>query len=305
MKASIDAPKGYDLLGSVHSWIYPDIQPVPEKTWESKFGRVFSFNRRKAAITIEQQKPGDILQVTWNNESVSETEVQRKMQGTLGLHVDTGPAIKAMMSDPAISRFGPTVSGIRPYSADNPFEALIKAIIQQQVSYIAANRFTQRLVLGTTRPIFLDGVDLFMFPDSHTLSNLTLDQLRSFGVGYKARYLSEISSQVSEGKLNLGSLEGKRASHVKEALAPVRGVGTWTIELLMISGLGDYSQFPYGDLVIGKILGKLYKDGEKMSRAEVRAQSDSWGTEGPMVLYLLMSAEVLGYLNDQSQAEDS
>ncbi|UCE10539.1 MAG: DNA-3-methyladenine glycosylase 2 family protein [Candidatus Thorarchaeota archaeon] len=297
MDTTLDSPDGYDLMASVHSWIYPEIQPVPEKTWNCCFGRVFSFKSGKAAVIIEQHQSGDRPRIKWDNESVCESEVRDKMIWTLGLQVDTGPAIEAMKSDPVIRDYAQLLNGIRPYSADTPFEALVKAVIQQQVSYKAANRFTERIVLGTAKPIRFDGVELFSFPDSQTLATLSETQLRSFGVGYKAGYISEVSRLVSRGTLDLDSLKGRDAESVKAQLESVRGVGMWTIELLMISGLGDFSQFPFGDLVIRNVLGELYKGGERMTRKEVQAKSKTWGSAGPMVLYLLMSAEVLGYLN--------
>jgi 3-methyladenine DNA glycosylase/8-oxoguanine DNA glycosylase len=59
-------------------------------------------------------------------------------------------------------------------------------------------------------------------------------------------------------------------------------------------GLGDLTIFPFGDLVIRNILGELYNNGIRMTKSQVINKSEDWGREGPSILYLLMSAYVLG-----------
>ncbi|MHA2222258.1 MAG: hypothetical protein ACXAAO_09380 [Candidatus Thorarchaeota archaeon] len=80
-------------------------------------------------------------------------------------------------------------------------------------------------------------------------------------------------------------------------LKPIRGIGEWTVKVLSIAGLGDFSVFAYSDLVIQKILGNLYNDGRRMTAKQVQDRAMTWGDEGTKVLYLLMSAEVLGLID--------
>ena len=83
---------------------------------------------------------------------------------------------------------------------------------------------------------------------------------------------------------------------ITEVLKPIKGIGTWTIDAFCIAGLGKFSVFPCGDIGVRNLLGVLYGT-ESFSEKEAKAKSESWSSSGPMVLYLLMCAEVLGLIN--------
>jgi 3-methyladenine DNA glycosylase/8-oxoguanine DNA glycosylase len=85
-------------------------------------------------------------------------------------------------------------------------------------------------------------------------------------------------------------------------LKPIKGIGDWTVKVLSLAGLGDFSVFPYSDLVIQKILGSLYNKGQRMTAKQVQAKSAYWGEAGTKVLYLLMSAEVLGFIGSAEKS---
>ncbi|MGY5861580.1 MAG: hypothetical protein RTU09_04335 [Candidatus Thorarchaeota archaeon] len=296
MKLTLRVPAGYDLVSSVHSWIYPDIQPVPEATWEQGMGRVFTFDNESSGILVSQLRPGATLTVLTESASFTKEQVRKKIRWVLGLKVDVSDALATMQDDSIISDIAPSVAGIRPYVTNSPFEGLVKSIIQQQVSYRAANVLTKRLVLELTRAHELDGRKLYPFPTSLQLLNSGEEVLRALGLGYKVNYILEMASLDVSGEVNLEGLLGCPHEEIMDALTSIRGVGEWTVQMLMIAGFGDFTVFPYGDLGIQNLLGNLYQHGTRMTKNEVIEKAHSWGDAGPMVLYLLMCADVLGFV---------
>ncbi len=294
MRLTLRVPAGYDLVSSVHSWIYPDVQPVPEVTWKQGVGRVFTFGNESARVLVGQLRPGATLKVLAESASFSREQIRNKIRWVLGLKVDVSDALAAMQADPIISDIAPSVAGIRPYVANSLFEGLVKSIIQQQVSYRAANVLTKRLVLELTCAHELDGRKFYPFPTSSQLFRSGEEGLRALGLGYKASYLVEIASLDVSGEVNFEGLLGCSQVEVMDTLTSIRGVGEWTVQTLMIAGLGDFTVFPYGDLGIQNLLGNLYQHGKRMTKNEVIEKTHSWGNAGPMVLYLLMCADVLG-----------
>jgi DNA-3-methyladenine glycosylase II len=292
----INVPNDYDLLSSVHSWIYPDIQPVPERTGPTFFGRVYTFDNQRVVLVLSQKKRDARIRIDH-----SETDIERRilrafLKRIFNLDFEIDDALKQMSKDPVIAHLVPDVAGIRPYMSPTPFEALIKTIIQQQVSYRSANVFTQRMILGLTKPVLFKNQLWYDFPDAKTIIEIGPDGLRDFGFGYKVEYIHRIASLVAKGELELDSLIEVPYDEVFTRLKPIRGIGEWTIRVLSIAGLGNFSVFAYDDLVIQKILGHLYNKGTRMSSSQVLEITNSWGESGSMVLYLLMCAEVLGYL---------
>jgi DNA-3-methyladenine glycosylase II len=153
--------------------------------------------------------------------------------------------------------------------------------------------------LGLTKPIIFHRTKTYRFPNPEIILGTGVETLRKFGLGKKSEYLTEISSLIVSGDLNLNSLRHSSYEDITEVLNPIKGIGPWTIDAFCIAGLGKFSVFPYGDVGIQNLLGKLYRSGLKFTKREVIEKSDSWGKSGPMVLYLLMCAEVLGLIDQQ------
>ena len=303
MKLTLRVPAGYDLVSSVHSWIYPDVQPVPEVTWKQGVGRVFTFGNESARVIVGQLRPGATLKVLAESASLSREQIRNKIRWVLGLKVDVSDALAAMQDDPIISDIAPSVAGIRPYIANSLFEGLVKSIIQQQVSYRAANVLTKRLVLELTCAHELDGRKLYPFPTSSQLFNSGEEALRALGLGYKASCILEIASLDVSGEVDLEGLLGCPHEEIMDTLTSIRGVGEWTVQTLMIAGLGDFTVFPYGDLGIQNLLGNLYQHSTRLTKNKVIEKALSWGDAGPMVLYLLMCADVLGLVGTSGRSK--
>ncbi|MFW9966549.1 MAG: DNA-3-methyladenine glycosylase family protein [Candidatus Thorarchaeota archaeon] len=296
MPLELEVPPNYDLLQSVHSWIYPDIQPVPEVTGPNFFGRVFRIKGVKIPLIFKQRAPGKLLEISFPKDFAADRDIIVFSRRILGLDKSMDSALSRMKCDPSLKRFAATVKGIRPYLAESLHEALVKSIIQQQISYRSANVVTQRLILGLSEENVFNGVALYSFPSPEEISSCGLDGLGKFGIGYRSQYVHRISSLVASGELDLESLLALSFSEIMKILGPIRGIGEWTVQAAMIAGMGDLSIFPFGDLVIQNILGTLYNNGVRMTKNQVIKKSEEWGREGPSILYLLMSAYVLGLI---------
>jgi 3-methyladenine DNA glycosylase/8-oxoguanine DNA glycosylase len=102
---------------------------------------------------------------------------------------------------------------------------------------------------------------------------------------------------ISNSELVVEDLSNLHYDELFSLLKPITGVGEWTIQALSIASLQDFSVFPYGDLAIQNVLGNILNKGKRLTKAEVEEFSDECGKSGPMVLYLIMSAYVLGWIN--------
>ncbi|MBD3406837.1 MAG: hypothetical protein GF411_12040 [Candidatus Lokiarchaeota archaeon] len=301
IKFSISVPRRYNLLSSIHAWIYPDIQPVPERTGEQWFGRLFTFDESEVPLYISQQSPGEDLEIHCIESEVPKQKIIEKIESILSLNYDIRPSLDIISEEFEFDKLEEEISGIRPYLSDTLYEALVKSIIQQQVSYRAANVLTKRLVEFVASPITFHSQDLFGFPKYTQLLKLGENGLRELGIGFKSPYILQISEKIRSGELNLETLKDSSYHEISKILRPIKGIGDWTIQALLIAGVGDFSQFPYGDLGIQNLLGRIYNNGIRIKKQKVIEISSKWGESGPMVLYLLMCADVLGLLGDLSR----
>lgn len=179
-------------------------------------------------------------------------------------------------ADPVMARLveahGPCRLDLRP----DPFEALGRSILYQQLAGAAARTITGRVMA------LFDGA----FPTPAQLLKVDEDALADCGVSAQKRgYLLGLARAVEAGDLDLGGLDRRSDEEVVEALTEVKGIGRWTAEMFLMFSLGRPDVLPVGDLGLRKGVGVLYGLGGEdedeagdghPSAAEVEAVAEPW-----------------------------
>ena len=131
----------------------------------------------------------------------------------------------------------------------DPFKALVRAIVGQQLSSKAAATIFARFEALFDR--FPTPVQVHATPD---------DRLRSVGLsGQKTGYLRDLCRRIEDGTLSLSTLDRLDDEAVVEALTQVKGVGRWTAEMFLIFRLHRPDVLPVGDLGIVKAVQRAYR----------------------------------------------
>jgi DNA-3-methyladenine glycosylase II len=131
----------------------------------------------------------------------------------------------------------------------DPFRALIRAIVGQQLSTAAAATIFGRF--ESLFPAFPAPADVRGMPD---------ERLRGVGLsGQKVRYLRDLCRCIEEGALRIDTLGRMDDEAVVTALTQVKGVGRWTAEMFLIFRLQRPDVLPVGDLGIVKAVQRAYK----------------------------------------------
>ncbi|MBS3795231.1 MAG: DNA-3-methyladenine glycosylase 2 family protein [Candidatus Thorarchaeota archaeon] len=300
----LECPRNYDLIKSIHAWVYPHIQPVPEITDNRLFRRVLTVAGVRTPVSISQPSAGMKLEIRCRA-NVDISKLNRKITFILGLDVDTSKALERIKDDDCISYLAEKTDFLRPYTADSPFEGLTKCILQQQISFRAANVITRRLVLEAASPMKYMHSKYYSFPSCEDIMELGSSGIKKLGVGYKSDYLLGLSSMVASGKLDLEEFKQLPHREVVRRLRPIHGIGDWTIKAFAISSLHDFSVFPLGDLGVRNLLGNLYGTGDAMKTRQVEQLMTRWGPSAPLVLYFLMCADVLGLVEQSDRSKKS
>jgi len=139
--------------------------------------------------------------------------------------------------------------GLHRSQHEDPFKALVHAIIAQQLSTKAAATIRAR-------------VDALCAPERPTPARLEAiadDRLRACGLStQKLRYIRDLCARVADGSLPLGSIEALPDAEVIEALTAVKGIGRWTAEMFLIFRLHRPDVLPVGDLGIVNAVRRAY-----------------------------------------------
>lgn len=146
---------------------------------------------------------------------------------------------RIVRADPA---FKGIVSAIGPVRlrdpAGDPFQALLRAIVFQQLAGRAASAIHARVVA-----LFDGGV-----PSPQALLAMSHEKLRAAGLSAaKQAAVVDLATKFADGTIPTHDLEGIGDDEIVERLVRVRGVGRWTAEMFLIFELGRPDVWPVDD----------------------------------------------------------
>lgn len=131
----------------------------------------------------------------------------------------------------------------------NIYEALLTAIVSQQLSVKAADTIWSRvetLLSGDLSPQNILGT-----PDN---------KMREAGMSWaKIKYIKGIAEAFLSGLIEEKSISKLSDEEVVIELTKLKGVGQWTVEMLLIFTLGRPDIFSIGDMGLKNAVSKLYK----------------------------------------------
>jgi DNA-3-methyladenine glycosylase II len=187
--------------------------------------------------------------VSWSAEDRALMKGDRVLRGVMQ---EGGPL------DPATDRRG---------SRPDPYEALARAIVGQQLSTKAAASIWNKLL------------DQFggKPPTAEQLLKRRADQLRKAGLSRsKVEFLKDLAKRVKDGRLDLKRLRGLPDEDVVAALIEVKGIGSWTAEMFLIFHLARPDVVSTGDLGIRRAVQIAYGMDDLPGPEELERIAEEW-----------------------------
>jgi DNA-3-methyladenine glycosylase II len=183
-----------------------------------------------------------------------------------------GPLVHLKKRDPILARLIESVGpfALRVSPIHSPFGALAEAIIHQQITGKAAATITLRFKEAVGRAgAFPTPEDVEAAPDK---------VLRSAGLsGPKARAIRDLAAKALDGTLpSLEALETMEESLIVERLTRIRGVGPWTVHMLLIFRLGRRDVLPATDYGVRKGFQRTFGSRDLPSPKEIERRAERW-----------------------------
>jgi DNA-3-methyladenine glycosylase II len=162
-----------------------------------------------------------------------------------GIIVPVSGSVRAVLSaltgrDPVLDDLivaHPRPPARRPVPVPRRFAALATAIVYQQLAGRAAAAIHGRLVAALGGEVTPSRV---LAAPPEVLASCGLS-------GAKAAALRDLAAKVDSGEVALDRIGRLRDDEVVEHLTRVRGIGTWTAEMFLLSTLGRQDVWPVGD----------------------------------------------------------
>ncbi len=157
-----------------------------------------------------------------------------------------------------------------PKKKKNVMMNLIKSIIGQQLSVTVARVINARFVA------LYNGKD----PSSDQILETSHEDLRKIGLSNnKANYVKNVAQFFKDNHITSAKLAKMSDDEIIEFLSQIKGVGRWTVEMILIFTLGREDVFALDDLGIQKGMIKLHRWKEldkKTLRAKMVKTSEKW-----------------------------
>ena len=151
-----------------------------------------------------------------------------------------------------IERAGPFI--LRVASAQSPFEALVESIVYQQLHGKAAATIHRRLLEGFAPMLTVEASGTGSHPTAQQILDCPNTQLRAAGLSAnKSLALRDLAAKTIDGTVpTLARIRRMSDEAIIEHLTQVRGIGRWTVEMLLIFRLGRPDVLPVSDYGVRK-----------------------------------------------------
>lgn len=160
-----------------------------------------------------------------------------------------------------VSNFGPP----QFWQREEGFSTLIYIILEQQVS-IASAKAVYKKLLDKAAPLT---PDKFL-----TLSD---QQLRQVGFSrQKTNYGRILAEAVVDGEIDLPGLPDLDDTRAKRKLMKLKGIGSWTADIYLLTALGRPDVWPNGDLALVLAVRKLKDLPSRPTPGELESISLKW-----------------------------
>ena len=152
-----------------------------------------------------------------------------------------------------------------PRTSPRGYQTLLRAIVGQQVSVVAAASMWAKLTAAVGDP-----------PDPERLLAASDEALRAAGLSrQKASYARSLAEDVLSGRLDFDNLPEDDEEAIAR-LVHVKGIGRWTAEIYLLFAEGRRDIWPAGDLAVQIEAGVIMGLDERPTEKALRAMSEAW-----------------------------
>ena len=167
---------------------------------------------------------------------------------------------------PLIKKHGPP-DFTRYHGKRGIFESLLRSIVYQQLSGHAAKAIHMRVCT--------------LYPKNKPTPELVLKthapKLRKAGLSaQKVAYTKDLAKYFEKGLINEKKIRRMESAEIIETLTKIKGVGVWTVQMLLIFTLQRPDILPTDDLGIRKGFQKVYGLPSLPTKRDMEALAAPW-----------------------------
>ncbi len=164
--------------------------------------------------------------------------------------------IKSISKDKTVRNAVKKYLGLRILKQD-PFQCLISFIISSNSNIQKIKTSLENISKKFGTKIEFENQEFFLFPKPRKLGKASINEIRSCGVGYRAKFIKDAANMIFSKEIDFESLKKSKYFETKKSICSIPGVGNKVADCVMLFSLNKLEAFPLDRWMI-RILEKYY-----------------------------------------------
>ncbi len=169
---------------------------------------------------------------------------------------DIKKILSTLSNDALVSKTIKKYPGLR-LMRQEPHQCIFSFVCASNTSIPMIRKMLKNLSKKFGSKVIFDGKEFFSFPSVNSLNKATINELRSCGVGYRAKAIKAVAKHIVSGNLDIDYLARVRYYDAKEELLKVYGIGNKIADCILLFSLEKLDAFPI-DVWILRAISRYY-----------------------------------------------
>ena len=248
-----------------------DPQNIAEIVTENTLRKGIIWQQYPAQITLSIENHNATFSLDIDALQVSATQHEKLTLSThlLGLNQPVELFEDIYLSHPILGKLITPQRGVRVYQSASTFEALVWAIIGQQISVLAAIAIRRRFIQAVGMQ---HSSGIWCFPTVQQVAQVDDNILRKTGFSTgKIIALRGVCEAIENQRLDLDlTVTPDNVEDVTAQLLAIKGIGPWTISYALLRGFNYLDGSLHGDVAVRRNLQTLLNHTEQPSTKETQ-----------------------------------
>ncbi len=271
---------------------------IVDRFSDEVYRRALWVNGRAVAAQV---RPAPLhLNVTLAGPQIAPAEVgaaRATLVRVFGVGQDLAGFYRMGRGDAVLSRALHRLRGLHVACYASLFEALVIAILSQQITVRFANTLKGRVVQAYGSRMTAWGETLWAFPRPQDLAEAKVADLRGMQLSTrKAEYVVGLAQAFAGGGWDDAGLAALDDEAFVRRVASLRGLGRWSAEWALIRALGRPDLLPADDVGVQRAISQSYFRGRKVTPKMVDRFGQRWRPYRSLAISYLFAARRLGLL---------
>lgn len=229
-------------------------------------GQTFSWHRVSGTLyedgnphfyTFRDGKPVIVEETDRGLKVRTELEISR-VRSALGLDHDLDKIFSRFPEDENLEDARARVEGLRIVN-DEFFPCLISYLCSPQMRIPRIKKMYNSMAREYGDTVTVDGIEMYNFPKASRLSEVSEQDLRDLGIGYRAKYIAETTDILTEESFRPEDLENMEYEKARERMKDLHGVGNKVADCVLLFSLNFLQSCPI-DTWVSNTLEKAYPE---------------------------------------------